>query len=199
MKTLNRRLAHLLHRRAAGLLAAAVGLASVALVATNASAADPTPRVKSRAAPRPPENDRGGAGPNAGSKAGERPEGQELKAFPQGSPAWVVRQAFRCALEHNESSGFDCYAALNVETNRDNENARVHLRRYQWSHFRKWAASYPLPGKEFVLLQTRQVPAKLEPQTSEVKLFLWSRHRDNPAPITLRREGGRWLIYSNSL
>ncbi len=199
MMTLIQRFAHPLRSRGVSPSSVAVALIALALAATSAWAADPTPRVKSRAAPRPPENDRGGAGPNAGSKPGDRPEGQELKDFKQGSPIWVVRQAFRCALEHNESSGFDCYSALNVESNRDNENARVHLRRYQWSHFRKWASSYPLPGKDFVLLQTRQAPAKLEPQTNEVKLFFWSRHRDNPAPITLRREGGRWMIYANSL
>lgn len=179
------------------LLAALVAV--VAGLVTPAFAADPAPRVKSRGQAKPAENDRGGAGPNQGSKASDRPNGQEIKDFPQGTPLWLVRQAFRCALEHNESSGFDCYVELNVDLNRDNQNARTHLRRYQWSHFRKWASSYPLPGKAFALLVTRQVPAKLEPEAREVKIFLWSRHRDNPAPITLRREGGRWLIYANSL
>ena len=44
-----------------------------------------------------------------------------------------------------------------------------------------------------------RVPAKLEAETQEIKYFFVSRHRDNPAPVTLRRERGAWLIYANSL
>lgn len=181
---------------------AAAGAAAVVATLLGVAAcfaADPAPTVKPRATPRPADQDRGGAGPNHAKKPGERPAGEEVRVFAKDSPVAVVREAFRCALERGEEAGFDCYAALNVMSNRDNDNARTHLRRYSWSHFRKWAPTYPLGGKDFGILVTRQVPAKLAADTREVKLFVWSRQRDNPAPITLRREAGSWRIFSNSL
>lgn len=144
-------------------------------------------------------NDRGGTGPNLDRKVEKAPDSAVIRDFPEGSPVWVVRQAFRCALDHDESSGFECYVPLHVETNRNNDNALQHLRRYQWAHFRKWAATYPEPGKVFAIRQSRQVPEKLEATHKEVKLFFVSRNRDNPAPIILRREAGSWRIYSSSL
>ncbi len=205
---------------------AAFGLLS--LVTAGALAADPEPNVRVRTpspptpAPGPPApapapdkaapegrdrgsddarnpNDHGGVGPNTRHKNAKADDGEVTREFKEGTPLGVVRAAFRCALEMDESSGFDCYMPLNIENNRNNENARTHLRRYQWAHFRKWATTYPLPGKEFALRQTRQVPAKLDAETQEIKFYFVSRNRDNPAPVTLRREGGAWLIYANSL
>ena len=88
---------------------------------------------------------------------------------------------------------------LVVEDRRDSPHARKNLRRYQWAHFRKWADGYIEPGKVFALRESRRVPAKLTGKTAIVKIFLVSRNRDNPAPIELKRAGGVWRIYSNSL
>ena len=119
--------------------------------------------------------------------------------FMAGTPLFVVRQAFKCALEFNHSRGFRCYLEHNVENNRNSGQARAHLKQYQWRHFLKYAAGYVAKGKQFGLTVTRQVPATLTPKSSEVKFFLRNRHRDNPAPITLRLEGNKWRIYQNSL
>jgi hypothetical protein len=215
-------------RRWAGLTALRCGLAAVGLLGLpgRAVAADPAPRVKpralpgERAAPARPDaaparpdaapakpgagaakggSDRGGTGPRKERKPGERPDGEAVAVFAPGTPIAVVRAAFACALERGDSAGFDCYAALNMLGNRDNATAREHLRRYQWSHFRKWAPTYVLPGKGFSVLVTRRDPATTTAETREVKLYLWSNKRDHPAPITLRREAGGWRIYANSL
>lgn len=201
------------HPHRSGGLAVATFAASLALWApTQAFAADPEAKVKprapteGRARPAPDANDpgdpndRGGTGPNTARKGDKPEDATVVQDFPEGSPIWVVRQAFECTLGfHDESRGFDCYAPLHVENNRNNENALTHLRRYQWAHFRKWASTYPQPGKVFALRMSRQVPEKLESTHNEVKIFLVSRHRDNAAPITLRREGGHWRIYASSL
>ena len=191
--------------------------ATTLLLPNSADAADPESRVKSRApnkAPARPEadandrgdpkdsgdpNDRGGTGPTKPRAPAKPAPATVVREFPEGSPIWVVRQAFHCALDFDASSGFECYAPLHVENNRNNSNALTHLRRYQWAHFRKWATTYPQPGKGFALLVTRQVPEKLEATDGEVKIFLVSRHRDSPAPVTLRREGSHWRLYASSL
>ncbi len=208
---------HAPHRRSASAAPAAtfaaLALASslALLVSSQAWAADPESRVKprtpgeGRTRPAPDANDagdpndRGGTGPNTARKGDKAPESTVVREFAEGAPIWVVRQAFHCALDFDESAGFDCYVPLHVENNRNNENALTHLRRYQWAHFRKWASTYPQPGKGFALRVSRQVPEKLDDTHSEVKIFLVSRHRDNAAPITLRREGGHWRIYASSL
>lgn len=199
-------------------LARSLTLSSAVLALTLApwlaTASDPAPTVKPRpgvggavkgrpdgnVAPKGENpNDRGGTGPRADRKPGDRPEGRELTVFAAGSPESTIQRAFSCVLERSESSGFDCYADLNVASNRDNSNALSHLQRYQWSHFRKWARTYVLPGKAFALLLTRQDPEKVTETVNEVRLYFWSNKRDMPAPITLRRENGRWLIHANSL
>ncbi len=190
----------IVHRSLTRVLAVLIACAAITLVdAPTAGAADAQVRVKKRAKPpsvrrpTPTAPSRGHAAP------AKKDVGQRVVKFPSGEPLWTVRQAFHCVLDFDESSGFDCYVPLNVEINRHNPNARIHLRRYQWRHFRKYAASYVGKGKTFSLQVTRIVPAKPTPDTSSVKVFLSSRHRDNPAPITLKREGNSWMIYNNSL
>jgi hypothetical protein len=135
-----------------------------------------------------------------GKKAVHRkPKGKLVKTFKVDSAIWLVRQAFHCAVDFDEPSGFGCYTKLVVEDRRDSPRARKNLRRYQWAHFRKWAGDYIEPGKVFALRESRRVPAKLTGKTAIVKIFLVSRNRDNPAPIELKRVGGVWRVYSNSL
>ena len=123
-----------------------------------------------------------------------------VKAFPNGTPDWLVREAFKCALDYtDEASGFDCYQKLNVELNRDNDNALTHLRLYSWKYFRQRAASYVMSTDPFTLKVTRRDPSRIDGASKTVKVFLYSRHRDNPAPIILRREAGQWRVYANSL
>ncbi len=135
-----------------------------------------------------------------GKKAAHsKPRGKLVKKFKVDSAIWLVRQAFHCTVDFDEPSGFGCYTKLVVEDRRDSPHARKNLRRYQWAHFRKWADGYIEPGKVFALRESRRVPAKLTGKTAIVKIFLVSRNRDNPAPIELKRAGGVWRIYSNSL
>ncbi len=129
----------------------------------------------------------------------KKPAGRVITKFKNGTPLWLIRQAFHCALDFNESSGFDCYTKWVVEARRDNPRALKHLRTYQWAHFRKWAPTYVLNNKPFTISETRRVPSKVTGQTSLVKIFLLSRQRDNPAPIELKREAGVWRINTNSL
>ncbi len=128
-----------------------------------------------------------------------KPTGKLVKKFKVDSPIWLVRQAFHCAVDFEEPSGFGCYLKLVVEDRRDSPHARKNLRGYQWDHFRKWAGGYIAPGKEFALRESRRIPAKLTGKTNMIKIFLVSRNRDNPAPIELKRVGSVWRIYSNSL
>lgn len=118
-----------------------------------------------------------------------------VKVFPAGTPDGLLREAFRCALESLESVGFDCYARINVESNRDNDIALQQLRNYQWRKFRERAPTYLMGGdKEFAVEVTRRDQGK-----DETKIFLRSTKRDYPAPITLRRTPEGWQIYVNSL
>lgn len=187
---------HRLHSRAFAALLACAALMLVDAPAAHAS--DAQPRVqrrakvkRSRSAPARPAR---GRAPKA-----KKIRGKKHTKFESGTPMWTVRQAFHCVLDFDESSGFDCYVPLNVEINRHNHNARIHLRRYQWRHFRKYAASYVGKGKTFSVRVTRFAPANRSAKSNRIKVFLSSRHRDNPAPITLKREGSSWLIYNNSL
>jgi|ETNmetMinimDraft_26_1059896.scaffolds.fasta_scaffold82393_2 hypothetical protein len=129
----------------------------------------------------------------------KKPAGRVASKFKNGTPLWLIRQAFRCALDHNESSGFSCYTKWVVEARRDNPRALRHLRTYQWAHFRKWAPTYVVSNKPFSISESRRVPAKVTGETQIVKVFLISRQRDNPAPIELKREAGVWRISTNSL
>lgn len=124
-----------------------------------------------------------------------------VREFAPGSPDATLREAFKCALEMGDAAGFECYAALNVDGNHDNDIATGQLRNYQWRWFRQRAASYVIEDKDktFGLKVTRRDPARLEPNTKEVKIFLFSTARDNPTPVILRREAGSWRIYANSL
>ena len=128
-----------------------------------------------------------------------KPQGKLISKFKVDSPIWLVRQAFHCALDFDEPSGFGCYTKWVVEDRRDSPHALKNLRGYQWAHFRKWAAGYVEIGKVFGLRESRRVPAKLTGKSNMVKIFLVSRNRDNPAPIELKRVGGVWRIYANSL
>ena len=122
----------------------------------------------------------------------------EVSEFAVGTPDGTLRQALRCALEiTNESTAFDCYAALNVSTNRDTDIALAHLRNYQWKVFRQRASNYVVNSAPFTIKVTRRDPENGDGK--HVKIFLWGKARDFPAPITLQKDGGRWWIYTNSL
>lgn len=110
-----------------------------------------------------------------------------------------MREAFHCALDLSDSDGFDCYTQLNCEMNRDTDIALGHLRTYQWRFFRQRASTYVADPKEFAVEVTRRDPETVGPATKDAKIFLHSTLRDNPAPISFRREEGVWRIYSNSL
>ncbi|MCO4762346.1 MAG: hypothetical protein KC502_12625 [Myxococcales bacterium] len=180
-------------------LTSLIALTCLAIVplATPAHAADSQARVKKRHAPK--TRHRARPTPKKRGVRGKKVKGKLITKFENGSPMWTLRQAFHCVLDFDESSGFDCYVPLNVEINRHNANARTHLRRYQWRHFRQYAASYVARSKGFAVRMTRRDPAQPNPKSNRVKIFLHSRHRDNPAPMTLKREGNKWLIYNNSL
>lgn len=123
-----------------------------------------------------------------------------VDVFAEGTPDAVVRAAFRCAVEiGDEGDAFKCYAALNVTDNRDSDISLLHLRTYQWKVFRQRAAAYVVSEKPFTLKVTRRDPEKAPADAKNYKMFIHSRDRDFPAPITLRRESGRWFIYANSL
>ena len=53
--------------------------------------------------------------------------------------------------------------------------------------------------QEFSLFVTRWNPKTYDGATRDLRIYLRSRKRDNPAPVMLRREDGVWKIYSNSL
>lgn len=122
----------------------------------------------------------------------------EITEFPFDTPDGLVRAALHCALDiADDGSAFHCYAALNVSTNRDNDIALAHLRNYQWKVFRQRAANYVLSDKPFTIKVTRRDPDNgVGPR---VKLFLWGKGRDFPAPITVQRTGSVWQIFTNSL
>ncbi len=123
-----------------------------------------------------------------------------IRQFAPGSTDWLIREAFKCAMDFpDESRGFECYAALNVESNHDNETATTQLRIFQWKYFRRQVAGYMQDPQGFAFHVTRREPGKVEATAKEAKIFLRHKVRENPAPITLRREGGVWKIYANSL
>lgn len=123
-----------------------------------------------------------------------------VDAFTEGTPDAAVRAAFRCAIDiANEDAAFKCYAALNIADNRDSDISLLHLRSYQWKVFRQRAPGYVVSEKPFTVKVMRRDPETAPADAKHYKLFLHSRDRDFPAPITLRRDAGRWLIYSNSL
>ncbi|GEM_PF-2594437 len=182
-------------RLVVALLTAGLALTAPAI----ASAVDSAPRVKPRRGVR--KHFKRPKKKKAKKRAGKgklQPIGM-VKTFPKGSPLWVVREAFKCALDYDEGSGFGCYVEHNAEINKQTPRAKRHLRAYQWKHFRKWAATYVLPGKQFTLLVTRWAPERISGSTRDVRIYLRSRQRDNPAPCMMRREGGVWKIYANSL
>ncbi|MBM4345326.1 MAG: hypothetical protein FJ100_18295 [Deltaproteobacteria bacterium] len=122
----------------------------------------------------------------------------DISEFPPGTPDGIVRQALHCAIDiAEESSAFQCYAQLNVVGNRDTDIAISHLRNYQWKVFRQRAASYVLAANPFTVRVTRRDPENGDGK--HVKVFLFSKARDFPAPITLQKDGNRWWIYSSSL
>ncbi|MSP92099.1 MAG: hypothetical protein EXR79_09915 [Myxococcales bacterium] len=173
---------------AVAVLSAACLTAATGLAKPKAKKAAPTSPAAPPAAPAPEPVDDGV------SRIGP------IKAFPNGTPDWLVRAAFKCALDYtDEAAGFDCYQKLNVELNRDNDNALTHLRLYSWKYFRQRAASYIVSTEPFTLKVTRRDPTSIDGNSKTVKVFLYSRHRDNPAPIILRREAGQWRVYANSL
>ncbi|HAN30556.1 MAG TPA: hypothetical protein DCQ06_03070 [Myxococcales bacterium] len=155
--------------------------------------------VTGRVAAKKKRSKRSGAKRAPRAAAKPKKKDRVVTTFMAGTPIFVVREAFRCAMEYDAARGFDCYIEYNVETNRNSIPAKTHLRKYQWRHFLRFAASYVAKGAQFGLTLTRQVPKRLTPKTSQVKFFFRSRHRDNPAPIVLRREGNKWRIYQNSL
>jgi hypothetical protein len=123
-----------------------------------------------------------------------------IDTFPASTPDGLVREAFKCALDYpDDAAGFACYSALNVEINRDTVTALQHLRLYQWTYFRKRAASYVVKTEPFSLQVTRRDPRRVTGSSRYAKVFFKSRQRDNPAPIVLRRDAGVWQVYQNSL
>ena len=177
------------------LIAATAALAML-LSAFPTFAVDAAPRVKPRKGLRKHLKHR--RAPKAQGKAVTGPIGV-VADFPKGHPLWVIREAFKCALDYDEASGFACYAKHNAEINIGTSRALKHLRRYQWRHFRKWAPTYVIKADRFSVLITRWNPKAIDGKTRELRAYLRSRQRDNPAPIMLRREGGVWKIYANSL
>ena len=106
-----------------------------ALIAAPVMAVDSAPRVKPRKGLRKHVDKRKRGGGTRGKMTVGR-VGVTSK-FEKGTPLWVVRQAFHCALDYDEGSGFDCYVKHNSEVNKGTSRALKHLRRYQWRHFRK--------------------------------------------------------------
>ena len=181
------------------ILAAAVAL-PILITPDDAKAADDRVTVKRKA--RPGRDGGKTAEPKrkySKKNKYQKPKGRTVSEFKNGTPLWLVRQAFHCALDFNESSGFDCYIKYVVEARRDNPRALQHLRLYQWAHFRKWASTYVVTTKPFAIAESRRIPAKVTGETRILKIFLVSRQRDNPAPIELKREAGVWRISANSL
>lgn len=176
--------------------AVAALLAPAVVVPSVAHAVDGAPRVKPRKGLRKHIKHPSGSNPTTGTSRG--PIGV-VKTFEKGTPLWVVRQIFKCALDYDEGTGFSCYVKHNAEINTGTSRALKHLRRYQWKHFRKWAPTYVIKNKQFALLLTRWNPKEYNGTTRELRIYLRSRQRDNPAPVMLRREGGVWKVYANSL
>jgi len=116
-----------------------------------------------------------------------------------GTPEWVVREAIRAALTPDESRGFERYLELLVADNKDNDRAIGQVRAYSWHQFRKRAASYLEDPALLTYRLTRLDPPEVGPGVEQIKVFLHSTQRDSPAPMTLKREGGKWLILYNSL
>lgn len=124
----------------------------------------------------------------------------DVSTFPEGTPDGTLRAALACALDDlGDSQAFQCYASLNVTRNRDTDIAVAQLRAYNWKHFRQYAASYVVRDKPFTVRITRRDLDSNGADGKVVKLFLFSKSRDYPAPITLEREGGAWRISYNSL
>jgi len=128
------------------------------------------------------------------------PDHGQIHEFPAGTPEGTLREALRCALDiAEEPAAFECYAALNVLDNTNTENSRVHLREYQWKVFRQRASGYVMSTAPFTVEITRRDTSSSSPGKEDVKLFLRSNQRDNPAPILFRREDGHWRIHTSSL
>jgi len=148
---------------------------------------------------REPQQEDAEADRNAPEKAERVKKAGLVRTFPAGTPDAVLREAFHCALDMSESEGFSCYLRINRERNQDTDIALAQLRAYSWKAFRQRASSYIMDPKEFVLKVTRRDPANVGEANKSAKIFLFSKARDNPAPIEFCREGGGWKIYANSL
>ena len=135
----------------------------------------------------------------APEKAGAVKQSGLVKTFPAGTPDAVLREAFRCALDMNDSDGFSCYLKINRERNQDTDIALAQLKAYSWRAFRNRAASYVMDPKEFAIKVMRRDPSTVGESAKTAKIFLFSKERDNPAPIEFCKENGTWKIYSNSL
>lgn len=135
----------------------------------------------------------------AAEKSGAVKQSGVVKTFPAGTPDAVLREAFRCALDMNDSDGFSCYLKINRERNQDTDIALAQLKAYSWRAFRNRAPSYVMDPKEFAIKITRRDPSTVAESTKSAKIFLFSKDRDNPAPIEFCKENGSWKIYSNSL
>ncbi|MBI5607510.1 MAG: hypothetical protein HY902_01365 [Deltaproteobacteria bacterium] len=208
--------------RALAVLAAAVCLPACSGAAVQdepkrAGAPDIAPREAPRADPKPADAPRDSgqpAVPAADPKPAEpapdpvkpaKPAAMptalgDVSTFPEGTPDGTLRAALACALDDlGDSQAFQCYASLNVSRNRDTDIAVAQLRAYNWKHFRQYAASYVVRDKPFTVRITRRDLDANGGDGKVVKLFLYSKSRDYPAPITLEREGGAWRISYNSL
>ena len=102
-------------------------LAAIAILAPAgvSFAVDAAPRVKPRKGLRKHLKRR--PGKNAG-KGKLGPIGV-VTDFDKGTPLWVIREIFKCALDYDEGSGFACYAKHNAEINVGTSRALKHLRR----------------------------------------------------------------------
>lgn len=163
-------------------------------------------RGAKRGGPKADRSKRGDARPPRSKREGDRSRSKgargsrgtslgRVSQFPPGTPLGLVRDAFRCALRHD----FDCYAALNVSHNTDSPHARRHLRKYSWAAFENRATGYVLQDEPFTLHAVRYDPPRVDDKTKRVKVYLLSRDREYPAPITLVRSGTYWRVYTNSL
>ncbi len=124
----------------------------------------------------------------------------DISTFADGTPDGALRAALACSLgDLSDSAAFDCYARLNVLRNRDTDIAVAQLRAYSWKHFRQYAASYVVKDNPFTVRITRRDRETGGAEGKGIKLFLFSKSRDYPAPITLEREEGVWRIAYNSL
>ncbi len=123
-----------------------------------------------------------------------------IHQFDADTPEATLREALRCALDiADEEAAFQCYAALNVLDNRNTEISLTHLRNYQWKVFRQRADGYVMSSAPFTVEITRRDLAPRSSGPDDVKVFLRSTRRDNPAPILFRSEDGQWRIHTSSL